>query len=84
MSVDIRGFAFVPPGITVSSGTTVTWTNRDPTSHTVTSSSAPPGQAFDSGFLAQGGSFSLTFTVPGTYQYFCQPHPFMTGTVTVR
>lgn len=74
----------MPQGITVSPGTTVTWTNRDPTSHTVTSSSTPPGQALNSGFLAQGGTFSFTFTVPGSYEYHCDPHPFMTGTVTVK
>ena len=28
-------------------------------------------------------SFEVTFTQPGTYQYFCVIHPFMTGTVTV-
>jgi len=30
--------------------------------------------AFDSGFIPPGGDYSYTFTVPGTYRYFCLPH----------
>ena len=26
----------------------------------------------------------VTFTTPGTYQYFCYLHPFMTGTIVVE
>ncbi|MBT5206234.1 MAG: hypothetical protein HOM00_03905, partial [Acidimicrobiaceae bacterium] len=30
-----------------------------------------------------GDSFSHTFTEAGTFDYFCTPHPWMTGTVVV-
>jgi hypothetical protein len=74
---------------------TVTWTNYDPAQHTVTSSSVPAGAAsFDSGTLAaatiavmnpkSGGTFTETFTVPGTYQFHCNFHSWMTGTVVVK
>jgi plastocyanin len=33
--------------------------------------------------LAPGATFSFTFTNPGTYNYLCTIHTFMTGTVTV-
>ncbi len=40
---------------------------------------------WDSGILQPGESFSYTFTVPGTYSYFCLPHVLsgMLGTVEV-
>jgi plastocyanin len=63
----------------------VTWTNNDGTTHhTVTSTSVPSGaSSFDSGDMAGGATFSYTFAVPGTYQYHCNYHSWMTGTVVV-
>jgi plastocyanin len=46
--------------------------------------SLPKGApTFDSGFMAPGGTFEYTFTVPGTYRYFCVPHEKagMVGTI---
>ena len=31
----------------------------------------------------QKNSFSYTFHVPGAYEFYCIPHPYMTGVVTV-
>jgi plastocyanin len=33
--------------------------------------------------LGQGGTYSFTFTTPGTYSYHCAIHPFMKGTIIV-
>jgi hypothetical protein len=33
--------------------------------------------------LPAGGSFSITFTDPGTYDYHCSGQPDMQGTITV-
>jgi plastocyanin len=75
---------YSPENFTVKVGTTVTWVNDDPVTHTVTSTTVPSGaKSFTSGFLAYENEFSYTFTVPGTYYYYCTIHPFMTGTVTV-
>ncbi len=71
--------AYSPVTLTVSAGQTVTWLNADTTIHTVTSETG----LFDSGNLRPGERFSFTFTMPGTYAYFCTPHPWMTGTVVV-
>jgi len=81
-SVSINNFAFSPQQITVSQGTTVTWTNQDSVAHTVVSDAGAPG-TFSSDPLSQGSSFTFTFTKPGTYTYHCSIHPSMTGTVTV-
>ena len=72
--------------ITVAPGTTVTWQNNDKVSHTVTSgnpSDNQTGTIFDSSLIASGKDFSFTFNNPGTYNYFCQVHPWMTGQVIV-
>lgn len=76
--VDIKGFAFDPGTITVSKGTTVTWTNRDSVVHTIT------GDNFDSGPISQDKTFSQTFKDIGTFEYRCTKHPSMkTGKVIV-
>jgi len=77
-SVSIANFAFAPSGISVAVGTTVTWTNKDGTAHTVT------GGGFDSGALAKNASFSQTFNTKGTFTYHCSIHPEMTASVTVQ
>jgi plastocyanin len=77
---------YAPDKITLVVGVnnTVTWSNDDTAPHTVTSTSVPSGAtSFDSGNLAAGATYSYTFTVPGTYQYHCNYHSWMTGTVTV-
>jgi amicyanin len=78
--VEIEGFAFAPQTLTIRAGDTVTWTNLDDVEHTATSTSG----AFDSGLLAQGESYTVTFTEPGTYDYLCTPHPMMTGRIVVE
>src|SRR5579862_2689820 len=56
-AVRIENFAFSPPSIAISSGTTVTWTNQDVEQHTVTER----GHAWDSDAIASGKSFSHRF-----------------------
>ncbi|WP_222853992.1 cupredoxin domain-containing protein [Fodinicola acaciae] len=80
-TVSIKNFAFVPATITVKAGVTVTWTNADQDAHTVTS--VPPASQLRSPTLNTGGVYRHAFTAPGTYQYLCTIHPFMTGTVVV-
>lgn len=79
-AVTISGFAFSPASITVPVGTKVTWTNQDSTTHTVT---ADDGKTFDSGNLANGATFSFTFTTAGTFAYHCAIHSSMKATVIV-
>jgi predicted lipoprotein with Yx(FWY)xxD motif len=78
---------YTPATVTLVRGVnaSITWTNKDSATHTVTSLSVPTGaQPFDSGNLAAGASFTVTFTVPGNYTYHCSIHSWMTGTVIVK
>jgi plastocyanin len=79
-TVTIAGFAFAPATLSVTAGTTVTWTNQDATTHTAT---ADDGKAFDCRPIAAGASMSFTFATPGTYAYHCAIHPTMKATITV-
>ncbi len=73
---------FTPSTLTVSAGTTVTWTNTDYSlTHRVYSTAMTP--VFDSGNITPGQSFSFTFTTAGTFPYECLIHTNMTGTITV-
>jgi predicted secreted protein with PEFG-CTERM motif len=75
-----------PDVVTVAPGTTVTWTNADSVSHTVTSgnpSDNQTGTVFDSSLVRPSATYSFTFKDPGMYNYFCQVHPWMTGQVIV-
>lgn len=80
VAASIDNFAFNPEVLEVAAGTTVSWTNRD---------GIPHGIAFDAGAFPRskavdnGGSFSFTFTRPGTFKYFCYIHPHMVGTIVV-
>jgi plastocyanin len=69
-----------PDPIRVRVGQTVTWTNKDPDLHDVTSEIG----AFASGPMGDGGTFRWTPTQPGVYRYFCTLHPEMHGEVIVR
>lgn len=77
--VTIAGMAFSPATITVKKGTSVTWTNNDSVSHTVTGNNGGP----NSSTLGNGQSYSFTFNTTGTFKYICAIHPSMTGTVIV-
>ena len=80
-AVSIDNFTFTPQSMTVKAGTTVTWTNKDDIPHGV----AWTNNAFaKSNALDTDDSYSLTFTTPGTYQYFCYLHPHMVGTLVVQ
>ena len=82
--ISIKGFAFNPSQPSVAKGATITWTNDDGTTHTVTS--GVPGTLsgkFDQR-VEPGKTFSFTFSDTGTYEFFCNIHNSMRGTVTVK
>jgi len=77
--VKISHFAFDPSTLEIKVGTTVTWTNEDGASHTV---SADDG-SFSSDTLQQGDSNAFTFNEAGSYSYHCDFHSGMKATITV-
>ena len=82
VSITIRNFAFSPQYVTISKGTTVTWTNLDSTPHQIINNptgTAGLGQLFRSSPLETGQSFSYTFTSTGMFPYHCNIHPNMVG-----
>ena len=79
-SITISNFMFSPMHATVAPGATVTVTNKDSVTHTLTASNG----AFNTGDI--GGGQSKTFTAPmkpGTYSYICNIHQYMMGTIVV-
>jgi plastocyanin len=89
--VTISDFAFLPQKIEIRPGTTVTWSNNDAVTHTVTSTDgfgvdAKTTFTFGSDALGQGQTFSFTFDKAGTYFYECTIHkslPAMHGEIIV-
>ncbi len=77
---------FLPASITIKVGDTVSWTNDDTASHTVTSGtfSAGPDGIFDNSMITRGDTFSVAFDRDGTYPYYCKLHPWQTGYVIVE
>jgi plastocyanin len=85
-SVSIVNFGFQPTPLSSTVGDIVTWTNTTAsTPHTVTRCDAGcpvgPGSGTDSGFgstaiINGGGTYSHTFTAPGSYIYYCQVHGY--------
>lgn len=80
MQVKIDNFNYEPREISVATGTTVVWTNRDDVPHTVTETN----DKFNSKAMDTDDQFSFTFKDPGTYEYYCALHPKMTGKVIVK
>ena len=75
----IRNISYMQPRITIAAGTTVEWTNNDPLPHSVTA----VDRSFNSGLIQPGRTYRHTFTKAGTYNFYCMPHPFMKGVITV-
>lgn len=80
VNATIDSFAFAPKELTVKAGSTVAWTNKDDTPHTVTSDNG----AFGSPVMDTDQSFQFTFQEPGRFPYHCRLHPTMTGVVVVQ
>jgi plastocyanin len=79
-AVKIDNFSFGPADVTISAGTTITWTNHDDVPHVV----ASEDKLFKSKALDTDDHFSFTFSKPGTYTYYCSIHPKMTAKVVVQ
>jgi len=78
--VTIDNFKFSPTPLSVATGSTVTWINRDDIPHSIVC----PTLNFHSRALDTDDSFSFRFQAAGTYDYVCGMHPFMHGQIIVR
>lgn len=79
--VHIVNYMYDPAVVTVSAGDRVTFVNEDQQAHTVTASD---GKSFESDPIDYQQSWTYTFSKAGTFEYYCEPHPYMKGTVIVK
>ena len=81
--INIQGNTFVDGTKTIQKGDTVRWTQKDSSTHTVTSDD---GSSFDSGNMIVVGptsTFSNAFDAVGEFAYHCEIHSGMKATITV-
>ena len=76
----MKNSLFDPASITITAGTTITWTNKESVTHNVISDNG----TFTSGEMGDGATFSFTFPNVGTFPYTCSHHLDMKGTVIVQ
>jgi plastocyanin len=89
MGADNGALGFQPAKITIQAGDTVKWVNNKLAPHNVVfDSSVKDADKLSHKGLAftAGESFDVTFTEPGEYPYYCEPHrgAGMNGVVTVQ
>jgi plastocyanin len=79
VAIRIVDFSFGQPR-TVRVGSVVQVSNADAEAHTLTAENG----AFDTGSVDGGTTVSFTApNAPGTYEFYCDIHPSMTGTLVV-
>ncbi len=79
VTVRINGMRFEPSNITIEPGTTVTWIHNGNMPHTVSGT-----DGLQSKTMYQGQRFSHTFDEAGSFDYICDFHPSMKGSVVVK
>jgi plastocyanin len=79
--VAMREYKFVQNALRVAVGDTVTWANYDPDSHNVAILEGPELNV--SPEQRKGEKWSMTFSKPGRYHYYCEFHPWMVADVIV-
>ena len=80
-SITISNFMFSPMHDTVMPGATVSVTNKDSATHTLTAT----GGQFNTGDITQNETKTFKApSKPGNYHYICNIHQYMMGTITVK
>ncbi|MDF2422047.1 MAG: plastocyanin/azurin family copper-binding protein [Nitrosopumilus sp.] len=81
---------YVPnkPTVLLSINNKVIWQNNDDTAHTVTpdhrSEDSYSGEFGSPGVIKPGETYEFLFTEPQDVPYYCAPHPWMQGTISVE
>jgi plastocyanin len=79
-TITMENMQFQPARLTVKAGDSVVWINKDLFPHTATSKP----EAFDSGQIAAGASWTFRTATAGEFPYVCSLHPTMEGTLRVE
>lgn len=80
---------FVPKGLNIQLGIDnhIIWNNVDDVGHTVTAShryeDSYSGEFGSEGVIMPGESYEFLFTVSAHIEYYCIPHPWMTGEIEI-
>ena len=86
--VNTQGMNFVPSSIVIDIGDTVTFNNTSGfhnVNGTISTFPLNPESFINPTGVSSGWSYSHVFTLPGLYNYQCDPHlPGMVGTITVN
>ena len=77
----IDATSFSKTALTIRTGDTVEWQNKDVIPHTAT---AAGKGGFDSGVILAGQSWRHTFDKAGRFPYICSFHPTMKATLRIR
>ncbi|HKP52643.1 MAG TPA: cupredoxin domain-containing protein [Chloroflexia bacterium] len=89
VNVVMKNYSFNPVGVSttegktfnIPAGTTVTWPNQDGESHNIAILEGPEINV--SPEIKTGQKWSMTFTKPGRYHYYCEFHPPMVADIIV-
>jgi plastocyanin len=92
MGADSGLLQFEPANLTIKAGDTVKWVNNKLSPHNVVldSTKVEANQAAKLShknlLFSPGESYETTFSEPGVYSYYCEPHrgAGMVGTITVQ
>lgn len=76
-SVEIKGLSFIPEDLAVAVGDSVTWVNHDTDKHDL------EGGPIHSAPMAEGETYSFTFSEPADIEYHCKIHTYMQGRIKV-
>jgi plastocyanin len=82
--VALRDYSFLPDTIRISAGTTVYWVNCDNVARVDAHTTTSDDGEWDSPLFVEGEYYQRTFAEAGVYDYHCNPHAFMRGTVIVE
>jgi plastocyanin len=80
-TIHIADGKFEPRKIDIAVGGSVTWINDDVASHNV---KFLEPSTFNSGIIKPAATWTQTFASAGTYDYYCDFHNSMKGSVVVR
>ena len=78
-TIVIADMKFAPETLTVKSGDSVVWVNKDFFPHTATAQD----KSFDSGDIATNKSWKYVATKKGAFSYICTLHPTMKATLII-
>lgn len=83
--VKIAKMKFQTPDVQIKAGSAVTWVNTEALPHNVFfKAGGNLAKDLDGPMLRANQTYTVKFNTPGTYEYRCTPHPFMTGKVVVE